>query len=56
MFDFSYNQKIHDTVERRDFFANQSSKRLFIDMRGSMGVTGKKDPLKWSDESIRVEI
>ena len=56
MLDFSNNQEIQDTVERRDFFTNQCSKRLFIDMRDSLGVTGKKDPLKRSDESIKVEI
>ena len=56
MLDFSNNREIQDVVERRDFFKNQCSKRLFIDMRDSLGVTGKKDPLKRSDESIKVEI
>ena len=56
MLDFPNNQGIQDTVEGRDFFTNQYSKRLFIDMRDSLGVTGKKDPLKMSDESIQVEI
>ena len=56
MLDFPNSQGIQDTVERRDFFTNQCSKMLFIDMRDSLGVTGKKDPLKMSDESIQVEI
>ena len=56
MLDFSSNQEIQDTVERRDFFTNQCLKRLFIDMRDSLGVTEKKDPLKWSDELVKVEI
>ena len=33
-----------------------TSKRIFIDMRDSLGITGKKDPLKHNDESILVEI
>ena len=28
------------------FFTNQYSKRLFIDMRDSLGVTGKKRPIE----------
>ena len=56
MLDFSNNREIQDVVERRDFFKNQCSKRLFIDMRDSLGVTGKKDPLKRSDDSIKVEV
>ena len=43
MLDFSNNQEIQDKVERRDFFTNQCSKRLYIDMRDSLGVTGKND-------------
>ena len=46
MLDFPNNQGIQDTVERRDFFTNQYSKRLFIDMRDSLGVTGKKRPIE----------
>ena len=29
---------------------------MYIDLRDSLGVTGKKDPLKRSNESIKVEI
>ena len=46
MLDFPNNQGIQDTVEGRDFFTNQYSKRLFIDMRDSLGVTGKKRPIE----------
>ena len=42
MLDFSNNQEVQDTLERRDFFTNQCSKRLFTDMRDSLGVTGEK--------------
>ena len=56
MLDFSNNQEIQNTVEKRDFFTENTSKRIFIDMRDSLGITGKKDPLKRTDESILVEI
>ena len=39
--DFSNNQEIQHLVERKYFFTNQCSKRLFVDMRDSLGVTGK---------------
>ena len=41
MLHFSSNQEIQDTVERREFFTNQCSKMLFIDMRDSLRVTGR---------------
>ena len=56
MLDFSNNQEIHDTVERRFFFTNQCSKRLFIDMRDSLDATQKKYPGKQTDGSIKVEV
>ena len=42
MLDFSNNQEIQHMVERKYFLTNQSSKRLFVNMRDSLGVTGKK--------------
>ena len=54
--DFQEIQEIQDTVESKIFFTNQCSKRLFINIIDSLGVTGKKYPLKQSDEPIKVEI
>ena len=56
MLDFSNNHEIKDTVEKRYVFMENTSKIIFIDMRDSLGITGKKDPLKHNDESILVEI
>ena len=50
------NQEIQDTTEKRDFFTENTAKIVFIDMRGSLGIRGKKDPLKRNAESILVEI
>ena len=38
------------------FFTETTAKRLYIDLRDSLGVTGKKDPLKRSGKSVKVEI
>ena len=46
MLDFSNNQGIQDTAEKRDFFTENTSKIIFIDMRGSLGITGNK--ILWS--------
>ena len=56
MLDFSNNQEIQNTVEKRNFFTENTSKIIFIDMRNSLGIAGKKDPLKRNDKSILVEI
>ena len=42
MLDFSNYQEIQGMVKRRDFFTNQFSKRLFVNMRDSLGVMRKK--------------
>ena len=42
MLDFSNNQEIQDTAEKRDFFTENTAKIIFIDMRGSLGITGNK--------------
>ena len=42
MLDFRKNQEIQDTAEKRDFFTENTSKRIFIDMTNSLGITGKK--------------
>ena len=39
-----------------NFFSDRTVKRLCIDLRDSLGVAGKRDPLKRSDESIKIEI
>ena len=43
-------------MKRKNFFTDTTAKRLYIDLRDSLEATGKKDPLKRSDESIKVEI
>ena len=49
MLDFSNNHEIKDTVEKRYVFMENTSKIIFIDMRDSLGITGKKDPLKHNE-------
>ena len=51
--DFSNNREIKNNMKRENFFTDTTAKRLYINLRDSFGVTGKKDPLKCSDESIR---
>ena len=53
---FSYNQGVQETIQQRDFFTTNGSERLYIDMRNSLGNTGKKDPMKRDDLSTNVEI
>ena len=43
-------------MKREDFFTYTTAKRLHINLRDSLGVAGKKDPLKHSDESIKAKI
>ena len=50
--DFSNNREIKNNMKRENFFTDTTAKRLYINLRDSFGVTGKKDPLKRSDESI----
>ena len=56
MLDFSRNKEVQDTIQRRDFFTNQCSERIYIDMRESLGYTGQKDPMTRDDSSIKLEI
>ena len=43
-------------MKRENSFTDTTAKILYIDLRDSFRLTGKKDPLKRSDESIKVEI
>ena len=56
MLDFSKNQKVQQTVQLRDYFTAAASERLYINMRESLGATGKKDAMKRNDSSVKVEI
>ena len=56
MLDFSNNQEVQETIQQRDFFTTNAFERLYMDMRNSLGYTGKKDPMKRDDSSIYVEI
>ena len=54
MLDFSNNQEIEEITQRRDYFTNLAGEKLYIDMRDSLGYTGKLDPMKRNDLSIQV--
>ena len=56
MLEFSNNQEVQETIQRRDFFTTNASERLYIDMRNSLGYTSKKDPMKRDGSSIKTEI
>ena len=56
MLDFSKNQEVQQTVQLRDYFTTAASERLYIDMRDSLGATGKKDAMKRNNSSVKVEI
>ena len=56
MLDFSKNQEVQQTVQLRDYFTTAAWERLYIDMRDSLGATGKKDAMKRNDSSVKVEI
>ena len=56
MLDFSLNKEEQQATERRDFFTNQSSEKLYIDMRETLGYTGNKDFMKRDDSTIIVRI
>ena len=44
--DFSNNKEGQNATSWQRFFTNQASKQLYIDLRDSLGLTGKMDPLK----------
>ena len=54
--DFSNNKEVQNATSRQKFFTNQASKRLYIDLMDSLGVTEKKDPIKNNNDDIMVEI
>ena len=56
MLDFSNNHEVQETVQLRDFFTISAAERLYVDMRDSLGATGKEDAMKRNDFSIKVEI
>ena len=39
-----------------EIFTNQASKRLYIDLKDSVGLPGKKDPIKNNNDDITVKI
>ena len=56
MLDFSKNQEVQKTVQLRDYFTTVASERIYVDMRDSLGVAGKKDAMKRNDASVKLEI
>ena len=54
--EFSNNKEVQNATNRQKFFTNQASKRLHIGLRDSLGLTGKKDPIKSNNDNITVEI
>ena len=53
---FSNNKEVQNATSRQKFFTNEASKRLHIDLRDSLGLTGEKDPIKNNNDDITVEI
>ena len=43
-------------TSRQEFFTNQASKSLYIDLRDTLGLTGKKDSIKNNNDDITVKI
>ena len=56
MLDFSKNQEVQKTIQLRDYFTTVASERIYVDMRDSLGVAGKKDAMKRNDASVKLEI
>ena len=54
--DFSNNKEVQNVMSRQKFFTNQASKRLYMNLRDSLGLSGKKDPIKNNNDGITVEI
>ena len=54
--DFSNNKEVKNATSRQTFFTSKASKQLYIDLRESLGLTGKKDPIKNNNNDILVEI
>ena len=54
--DFSNKNEVQNATSRQKFFTNQASKWLYIDLRDSLGLTGKKDPTKNNSGDTTVEI
>ena len=54
--DFSLNKECRQAAQRHEFFTNQESERIYIDMRNTLGFTGQKDPMKRDDSAINVKI
>ena len=54
--DFSNHKEVQNAKSRQTFFTNQASKRLYIDLRDSLGLIGKKDSIKNNNDDITVEI
>ena len=54
--DFSLNKECQQAAQRHEFFTNQKSERIFIDMRNTLGFTGQKDPMKRDDSAINIKI
>ena len=55
--DFSNNKEVKNATSRQTFFTSKASKQLYINLRESLGLTGKKDPIKNNNNNdILVEI
>ena len=54
--DFSNNKEERNAMSWQKFFTNQASKRLYMNLRDSLGLSGKKDPIKNNNDGITVEI
>ena len=53
--DFSNNKEVKNAMSQQKFFTNQASEWVYIDLRDSLGLSGKKDPIK-NNNDITTEI
>ena len=53
--DFLNNKEVKNATSRQTFFTNQASKWLYIDLRDSLALIEKKDPIKNNNYDVIVE-
>ena len=54
--DFSLDKECQQVTQQHEFFTNQKSEQIYIDMRNTLGFTGQNDPMKRDDSAINVRI
>ena len=54
--DFSVNKECQQAAQRHEYFTNQKSERIYMDMRNTLGFTGRKDSMERDDSAINIKI